>query len=205
MIRVCNLCKKYGELTVLKNLSFTVSDKEIVAITGESGKGKTTLLNLISLLDTEYDGEIEIDGKHNFSKKEILNMQRYKIAYLFQNYALVENETVEQNLMIALYFQRGTDKKRSIRKALKLVGLEGIEKKKIYELSGGEQQRVALARAYLKKPKYIFADEPTGNLDKRNRNLVFDILKKMNAEGITVVFVTHDMELAQLADKIIEV
>lgn len=205
MIRVCNLCKKYGKLTVLKNLSFTVNDKEIVAITGESGKGKTTLLNLISLLDTEYDGEIEIDGKHNFSKKEILNMQRYKIAYLFQNYALVENETVEQNLMIALYFQRDTDKKRSISKALKLVGLEGIEKKKIYELSGGEQQRVALARAFLKKPKYIFADEPTGNLDKRNRNLVFNILKKMNAEGITVIFVTHDIELAHLADKIIEV
>lgn len=86
-----------------------------------------------------------------------------------------------------------------------MVGLEGIEKKKIYELSGGEQQRVALARAYLKRPKYIFADEPTGNLDKRNRNIVFDILKKMNEEGITVVFVTHDMELAQLADKIIEV
>lgn len=205
MIRVCNLCKKYGKMTVLKKLSFTISDKEIVAITGESGKGKTTLLNLISLLDTEYGGEIEIDGKRNFSKKEILNMQRYKIAYLFQNYALVENETVEQNLMIALYFQKGIDKKRSIRKALKLVGMEGIEKKKIYELSGGEQQRVALARAYLKKPKYIFADEPTGNLDKRNRNLVFDILKNMNAEGITVVFVTHDMELAQLADKIIEV
>lgn len=132
-------------------------------------------------------------------------MQRYKIAYLFQNYALVENETVDQNLMIALYFQKGEDKKGKIRKALKLVGLEGIEKKKIYELSGGEQQRVALARAYLKRPKYIFADEPTGNLDKRNRNIVFDILKKMNAEGITVVFVTHDMELVQLADKIIEV
>ena len=136
-------------------------------------------------------------------------MQRYKIAYLFQNYALVENETVDQNLMIALYFQKGEDKKGKIRKALKLVGLEGIEKKKIYsqiyELSGGEQQRVALARAYLKRPKYIFADEPTGNLDKRNRNIVFDILKKMNAEGITVVFVTHDMELVQLAVKIIEV
>lgn len=146
-----------------------------------------------------------IIGKHNLSKKEILNMQRYKIAYLFQNYALVENETVDQNLMIALYFQKGEDKKGKIRKALKLVGLEGIEKKKIYELSGGEQQRVALARAYLKRPKYIFADEPTGNLDKRNRNIVFDILKKMNAEGITVVFVTHDMELVQLADKIIEV
>ena len=132
-------------------------------------------------------------------------MQRYKIAYLFQNYALVENETVEQNLKIALYFRKNVDKKRSIRKALKLVGLEGFEQRKIYELSGGEQQRVALARAYLKKPQYIFADEPTGNLDKNNRDIVFSILRRMNAEGITVVFVTHDMQLAQQADKIIKV
>jgi putative ABC transport system ATP-binding protein len=205
MIRVCNLCKKYGKVTVIKNISFSVEDEEIVAITGESGKGKTTLLNLISLLDTEYQGKVEIDGKTNFSKKEIRNMQRYKIAYLFQNYALVENETVEQNLKIALYFRKNVDKKRSIRKALKLVGLEGFEQRKIYELSGGEQQRVALARAYLKKPQYIFADEPTGNLDKNNRDIVFSILRRMNAEGITVVFVTHDMQLAQQADKIIKV
>ncbi len=205
MIRVCNLNKKYGKRRILENLSFYVEDEEIVAITGESGKGKTTVLNLISLLDQDYEGEIEIDGKSSFSKKEITYMQRNKIAYIFQNYALVENETVEQNLKIALYFNKDRNCRKSIQKALKIVGLEGIEKRKVYELSGGEQQRVALARAYLKKPKYIFADEPTGNLDKNNRDLVFDILKKMNKSGITVIFVTHDMELAKQADKIIAV
>ena len=205
MIRVSNLCKKYGKVTVLSNISFDIDDNDIVAITGESGKGKTTLLNLIGLLDTDYKGVIEIDGKSKFSSKEIMNMQRYSIAYLFQNYALVENETVAQNLMIALAFQKVSNKLNRIRKALKLVGLEGIEKKKVYELSGGEQQRVALARACLKKPKYIFADEPTGNLDERNRNIVFSILKQMNENGITVIFVTHDMELAQMANKIIAV
>lgn len=205
MIRVSNLCKKYGKVTVLSNISFDIDDNDIVAITGESGKGKTTLLNLIGLLDTDYKGVIEIDGKSKFSAKEIMNMQRYSIAYLFQNYALVENETVAQNLMIALAFQKVSNKLNRIRKALKLVGLEGIEKKKVYELSGGEQQRVALARACLKKPKYIFADEPTGNLDERNRNIVFSILKQMNENGITVIFVTHDMELAQMANKIIAV
>lgn len=205
MIRVCNLCKKYGKIPVLSNISFDIEDNDMVAIIGESGKGKTTLLNLISLLDTDYKGVIEIDGKRTFSSREIMNMQRHKIAYLFQNYALVENETVEQNLMIALAFQKDSNKLRNIKKALKLVGLEGIEKKKVFELSGGEQQRVALARAYLKKPKYIFADEPTGNLDEKNRNIVFSILKKMNDNGITVVYVTHDMELAQMANKIIAV
>lgn len=204
MIRVRNLSKRYGERIVFQGVSFDIEDKKMVAITGESGKGKTTILNLISLLDRDYGGKIEIDGKQKFTKRDITVMQRYKIAYLFQNYALVENETVEQNLKIALYFQRNVNVKKSIYKALKIVGLEGFEKHKIYELSGGEQQRVALARAYLKRPKYIFADEPTGNLDKNNRDLVFDILRKMNKSGVTVVFVTHDMQLAEQADEIIE-
>lgn len=205
MIRVYNLGKRYGKKVVLRKVSFDIEDGEVVAITGESGKGKTTILNLISLLDREYEGKIEIDGKSDFSKKEIIDMQRNKISYLFQNYALVESETVEKNLRIALYFRKNVNKKSSIRKALKLVGLDGIEKRHVYELSGGEQQRVALARAYLKNPKYIFADEPTGNLDKANRDLVFDILKKMNKTGITVIFVTHDMELAAQANKVITV
>lgn len=125
MIRVCNLSKKYGKMTVLKNLSFAVDDEEFVAITGESGKGKTAILNLIGLLDTEYYGKIEIDGKNNFSKKEISNMQRYEIAYLFQNYALVENETVEQNLMIALYFRKGADKKKGNQEGSEIGWIRG--------------------------------------------------------------------------------
>lgn len=185
-------------------MTFCIEDKDFVAITGESGKGKTTLLNIISLLDGEYNGRIVVDGKKTFSSRSIQNIQRYKFAYLFQNYALVENETVKQNLQIALKFRRKRNS-QSIKRALQLVGLEGMEGHKIYELSGGEQQRVAMARVFLKEPKYVFADEPTGNLDKQNRDIVFGLLEKMNKSGITVVFVTHDMELAQRAKSIIQV
>jgi ABC-type antimicrobial peptide transport system, ATPase component len=205
MIKVSKLSKKFGQREIFNNISFSIEEGEFVAITGESGKGKTTLLNLISLLDQNYKGRIEIDGKAIFSIREIQMMQRYKFAYLFQNYALVENETVRQNLQIALKYRKDANQNNSIKKVLKIVGLEGVENYKIYELSGGEQQRVALARAYLKKPKYVFADEPTGNLDKHNRDIVFGLLRKMNQFGTTIIFVTHDMELSQSVERTIEV
>lgn len=205
MIKVKNVSKKYSNREVLKNISFCIEDGEFIAITGNSGKGKTTLLNMIGLLDQDYIGQIEIDGKRKFSTKDIQKMQRYKFAYLFQNYALVENETVKQNLEIALKFKKDRNEHIDIKQTLKLVGLNDIQKRKVFELSGGEQQRVALARAFLKHPKYIFADEPTGNLDVQNRDIVFDLLRKMNKEGTTIIFVTHDLELAQKADRIIKV
>lgn len=205
MIKVSRLSKKFGKREIFNNISFVIEEGEFVAITGESGSGKTTLLNLISLLDQKYRGRIEIDGKAAFSAKEIQTIQRYKFAYLFQNYALIENETVQQNLQIALKYRKDANPNNSIKKALKIVGMEDVENYKIYELSGGEQQRIALARVYLKKPKYVFADEPTGNLDKHNRDIVFDLLRKMNAFGTTIVFVTHDMELSQSVGKVIVV
>ena len=205
MIKVSKLSKKFGQREIFNNFSFAIEEGEFVAITGESGSGKTTLLNLISLLDQKYKGQIEIDGKAAFSRKEIQTMQRYKFAYLFQNYALVEIETVRQNLQIALKYRKDANPNNSIKKALKLVGMEGAENYKIYELSGGEQQRVALARVYLKKPKYVFADEPTGNLDKHNRDIVFGLLRKMNEFGATIIFVTHDIELSQSVGRIIAV
>ncbi|HDR7315179.1 TPA: ATP-binding cassette domain-containing protein, partial [Bacillus cytotoxicus] len=125
--------------------------------------------------------------------------------YLFQNYALIENETVEKNLLIALKYQPHMNKREKIKAALQEVNLVGYEKKKIFELSGGEQQRIALARILIKKCNYVFADEPTGNLDEKNRDQVFDLLKKMNDNGKTVVFVTHDLQLAEKAKRIIHI
>lgn len=205
MIELVNINKKFGNKVVLKDFSLKIEDTDFIAIVGESGKGKTTLLNIIGLLEQSDSGDIIIEEQMNPNKKQTLLLQREKLAYLFQNYALMENETVEKNLLIALEYQKNIDKRKIIKEALQKVNLPNYEKKKIFELSGGEQQRIALARILIKKCDYILADEPTGNLDNNNRDLVFNILKDLNEEGKTIIFVTHDMELASRAKKIITI
>lgn len=205
MIELVNINKKFGNKVVLKDFSLKIEDTDFIAIVVESGKGKTTLLNIIGLLEQSDSGDIIIEEQMNPNKKQTLLLQREKLAYLFQNYALMENETVEKNLLIALEYQKNIDKRKIIKEALQKVNLPNYEKKKIFELSGGEQQRIALARILIKKCDYILADEPTGNLDNNNRDLVFNILKDLNEDGKTIIFVTHDMELASRAKKIITI
>ncbi|MEM5635160.1 putative bacteriocin export ABC transporter [Bacillus cereus] len=205
MIELVNINKKFGNKVVLKDFSLKIEDTDFIAIVGESGKGKTTLLNIIGLLEQSDSGDIIIEEQMNPNKKQTLLLQREKLAYLFQNYALMENETVEKNLLIALEYQKNIDKRKIIKEALQKVNLPNYEKKKIFELSGGEQQRIALARILIKKCDYILADEPTGNLDNNNRDLVFNILKDLNEDGKTIIFVTHDMELVSRAKKIITI
>lgn len=203
MIELKQIHKQFHDKKILEDFHLKIETGDFIAIVGESGSGKTTLLNIVGLLEKADAGEIVIDGQINPNAKQTLLLQRNCFGYLFQNYALIENETVETNLKIALKYQKQVNKKEQIQQALKEVSLPGYEKKKIFELSGGEQQRIALARVILKKSDYIFADEPTGNLDKKNRDQVFDILKKMNDEGKTILFVTHDLELAEKAKRII--
>ncbi|MFJ8527504.1 putative bacteriocin export ABC transporter [Bacillus sp. NPDC094106] len=203
MIELKQIHKQFHDKKILEDFHLKIETGDFIAIVGESGSGKTTLLNIIGLLEKADSGDIVIDGQINPNAKQTLLLQRNHFGYLFQNYALIENETVETNLKIALKYQKQVNKKEQIQQALKEVSLPGYEKKKIFELSGGEQQRIALARVILKKCDYIFADEPTGNLDRKNRDQVFDILKKMNDEGKTILFVTHDLELAEKAKRII--
>ena len=177
---------------------------EFVVLMGRSGGGKSTLLNMMGLLERPDSGEIKIDGKSRFTNKEIMLMQRNKFGYLFQNYALIDNETVEKNLLIALTYRKNVNKAEEIKKVLNAVNLPNYEKRRIFELSGGEQQRIALARVILKNCDYIFADEPTGNLDKKNSEIIFDILETLNGEGKTVVYVTHNLGLANCANTKIE-
>jgi len=132
-------------------------------------------------------------------------LHRHTFGFLFQNYALIENETVADNLEIAMGYQKKIDKKSKMKEALEFVKLRNVMDKKIYQLSGGEQQRVALARLYIKEAKYILADEPTGNLDLKNRDIVFELLKDLNNAGKAVVYVTHDMELANRANRRIDI
>lgn len=205
MIEIENVSKSYSGKRVIDKFSLKIAKGDFVSIIGESGKGKTTLLNMIGLLEKPDEGDIIIDNVKNPTNKQILLLQRNVFGYLFQNYALIENETVEKNLIISLEYQKKVDKKEEINKSLKAVNLEGYNKKKIFQLSGGEQQRVALARIILKKCGIIFADEPTGNLDKKNRDIVFNILKQLNEEGKTIIFVTHDQELAKQANTTINI
>ncbi len=195
MIEIKNVGISYGKNKIFEQFSLTIKDGDFLCIYGKSGSGKTTLLNLLGLLEKPDSGKIIFEGIENPSAKEVHLLQKDKIGYIFQNFGLINDESVESNLLIALKNQKMNKKvkKEMMLHSLFEVGLSNVLEKKIYELSGGEQQRIALARLILKKPSYIFADEPTGNLDEKNAELIFRIIKKFNVEHhATVVFVTHD-------------
>ncbi len=189
MIQIKNLCKNFDEHVLFKNFNLIINDGDFLCITGDSGTGKTTLLNMIGQLEPYQEGEILFEGKPIETKKDKLNLFRKKLGFIFQNFVLVESKTVEENLKLIRKEDR-TDV--SIDSALKMVGLDDKKNSKVYTLSGGEQQRVAMARLYLKKCKYILADEPTGSLDRKNAEKIFEILKQLNDIGKTIIIVTHD-------------
>ena len=198
MISLNNITKQFGKHVVLQDLSLEFEANNMYAITGVSGCGKSTLLNIIGKLDKPTQGEVLY---HQKPIKNVRNYLRSEIGYLFQNYALIEEQNVEKNLKIALAYQK--NKEKSISQVLETVGLSGYEKQMIYELSGGEQQRVALARILLKPCNVVLADEPTGNLDEKNRDEVIEILKGMKKEGNCVIIATHDPFVANACDHII--
>ena len=205
MIEIKNLNKKFNDKVIFNNLNLTIEDGEMLAISGVSGSGKTTLLNILGKLDKEYDGNIIIDNK-NLKTITQTNYLRNTIGYLFQNYALADNLTVTRNLDFSLKYS--DDKSLEAKEnALEMVGLDPKEylNKKIYTLSGGEQQRVALARLFLKPCSIILADEPTGSLDVKNRDVVLEILRKMNEHGKTVIVVTHDPYVLTVCNRVIKI
>ena len=205
IIEVSNLYKQYGDKTVFKDFSFNVDRGEMVAITGESGCGKSTLLNIIGLLETFDTGRVTIDGHTNImpNSPAAEKLLRKSISYLFQNFALVDDETVQYNLMLALKYVKLTnaEKNSRIQEALQAVGLDGYKNKKIFQLSGGEQQRVAIARIMLKPGNIVLADEPTGSVDPHNREIIINMLKELNKSGKTILIVTHDPYVAEQCDR----
>lgn len=209
VIKLVDICKKYDDKVIFDNLNLEIKGGEFVSIVGESGAGKSTLLNIIGLLETADSGDIIIHNVKNpkLQKRSGSILLRNNIAYLFQNYGLIDNETVLENLMISLRFKQMSrkDKITKAEEALENVGLSGFGKKKVYKLSGGEQQRVALAKIMLKPCDIILADEPTGSLDDDNKNAVLDILKKFNEEGKTVIVVTHDTVVAECAKRNVKI
>ena len=198
VIQIKNLCKNFDEHILFKNFNLIINDGDFLCITGDSGTGKTTLLNMIGQLEPYQEGEILFEGKPIETKKDKLDLFRKKLGFIFQNFVLVESKTVEENLKLIRKEDR-TDV--SIDSALKMVGLDDKKNSKVYTLSGGEQQRVAMARLYLKECKYILADEPTGSLDRKNAEKIFEILKQLNDIGKTIIIVTHDEYLKNKVEK----
>lgn len=204
-ITLSNINKSFGKKALFRDYSLTIEAGEFVAIKGESGAGKTTLLNIIGLLEAPDSGSVTLCGAKNpsFSSRAAVELRRHKLSYLFQNYGLVDTDTVEANMRLATRFgkTKGRAEKKRIADALAQVELTGYERRKVYTLSGGEQQRVALAKIIAKSPDIILADEPTGSLDARNRDIVLAMLRQLNEEGKTIVVVTHDPTVSACAKR----
>lgn len=201
MIKAKALTHKYSSDEVLHAVNFSVQEGEFVAIVGESGSGKTTLLSILSTLLTPTQGSVEIIGNNTKRIKKIDNFRRKNIGFIFQFHYLINYLTVYENITLAL----DKENKTGVQTLLKELGIEALSERYPYEISGGQRQRVAIARALANKPKVIFADEPTGNLDSKNSNNVFALLKEMaKKNNITVVVATHDLQQAKNANTIYE-
>lgn len=203
VVKLENIYKRFGEKVIFDGFSLDIEQGDYVSIMGESGRGKTTLLNIMGMLERPDSGNVIVCGKKNakFISKATRELRRNDISYLFQNYGLVDTDTVGENLKMVLKHKKmpAGEKNKQIDDALKQVGLSGFRKRKVFTLSGGEQQRVALAKVILKNPKIIFADEPTGSLDAKNRDYVLQIMERLNRQGKTIILVTHDKEVAECA------
>lgn len=197
---------KHQAVTVLNDLNLEISKGEFVAIIGTSGQGKSTLLNIIGCLDRPDSGDYYLDGKlvNWNSKRHLAFVRGNKIATIFQNFELISHWTVLENVEISLRFQDVCKEDRVMRAlhALRQVNLLQHSTKFPHELSGGEQQRCAIARVICSNPDVILADEPTGNLDPESAAIVMELLLAMNRQGKTIIFVTHDHQLAKLAHRI---
>lgn len=200
MIEIKNISKKFDDNTIFSDFNLTIEDGDFIIFSGPSGCGKTTLLNMIGAIEKIDSGEIIVDGMDIKDKKNHLKYFRTKIGFLFQNFALVDNKTVKENLK---FIRKDCKTSLFIEEALNIVGLEEKLNKKVYTLSGGEQQRVALARLMLKKCDVILADEPTGSLDKKNAQDVLNILKQLNEQGKTIILVTHDEDIKKQGNRVV--
>lgn len=205
MIKIQNLKKTYKDCVALDTVSMHIRKGEFVAIIGASGSGKTTMLNIIGGLDTDYMGSCVVRNKEisSLSDVECCTLRSRYISYVYQFFNLISFLTVKENVCLASQIKGKKVDEKELNQVLKLLGLEQKKDSFANELSGGQQQRVAIARAILAHTDIILADEPTGNLDGENAKNVMDILKALNKEGKTIVLVTHDLKIANYADRII--
>ena len=213
ILRANNICKSFHDpitVQVLNNISFSIEKGEFISVIGKSGCGKSTLLYILSTMDTDYDGDLTIDGvlMRDKKEKELASVRNAKIGFVFQFHYLLNEFSVLKNVMLpGLKLNKYSEKEIEHRayEKLKVLGIENEALKMPNQLSGGQKQRVAIARALINDPLIIMGDEPTGNLDKKNSEIVFHIFKDL-AEQFqqTLLIVTHDNEFASRTNRIIE-
>lgn len=214
MIILKNICKTYNigkenSVKALENISLCINSGELVAIIGKSGAGKSTLMHIVACAETFEKGEylfddIPVSEKTDSEKAKLRNG---KIGTVFQDFALVDDFSVFENVEIPLYFCKNTKKQRekAVNEALNAVGISELKNRNIATLSGGQKQRVAIARAIVNNPDVILADEPTGSLDSKTGKDIFELLKSFSEKGKTVIIITHDVEMAEKCERIIEI
>ncbi len=204
LLEIKNISKIYGELHALDNVSLNVDKGEWIAIMGPSGSGKSTMMNIIGCMDKPTTGQVIFDGQDisKESRRKLTEFHRDKIGLVFQQFHLINYLNAVENVMVAQYYHSMPDEKEALA-ALERVGLKERAKHLPSQLSGGEQQRVCIARALINSPELILADEPTGNLDEANENIVLDIFRQLHKEGTSLVVVTHDPEVGEVAQRIV--
>ncbi|MBL4831742.1 MAG: ABC transporter ATP-binding protein [Aliivibrio sp.] len=203
-IETKGLCKHFGQVKALDNINISIKYGEFVAIMGASGSGKTTLMNILSCLDTATGGKIILDGQDAAQLDEDgrRTFRAEKIGLLFQQFHLIPYLTALENVMLAQHYHSITDEDAAVA-VLEMVGLGPRLDHLPSQLSGGEQQRVCIARALVNECPILFADEPTGNLDEENEQIVLDIFKKLHTQNRTIIMVTHNPALGKYTDRII--
>ena len=213
MIEICNMSKIYriGKVAVkaLDNISLCIKQHEFVSIVGPSGSGKSTLMNMIGCLDVPTSGEYRLDGMEvsGLTDDQLAFIRNHKIGFVFQGFNLIQKLNALENVDLPLIYQGIPTRERYERsvEALKLVGLEDRAHHRPAELSGGQQQRVAIARALVGNPQIILADEPTGNLDSKSGKDIINMLKELHLKGSTIVLITHDNDIAMMAERIVRI
>ncbi len=204
VIQIKNLVKSFGEVKALDDINLEVKKGDFLAIMGPSGSGKTTLLNILSLMDNLTSGTYHLGGVDTtkMDENEKIVIRREKIGLIFQQFHLIPYLSALENVMLAQYYHSTTDEEDA-KKVLDLVGLSHRYTHLPSQLSGGEQQRVCIARALINEPDILLADEPTGNLDEKNEQVVLELLKKLSNEGKTIVLITHNPDLGREAHKML--
>lgn len=213
LIELSALTKTYNEeavaTAVLKGISLTIEDGEFVSIMGPSGSGKSTLMHIMGLLDRPTSGRYMLQGQDTatLTDEELASLRNTTIGFVFQSFHLLGRVSVRENVMLALNYSQVPRRewRHMAEKVLTRVGLSHRLDHFPTQISGGEKQRVAIARALVLNPKVIFADEPTGNLDSKSGQAVLDLIKELNVQGHTIILVTHEMEAARTADRIVTI